>query len=38
MSNERKEKEYLGRSIEISVCKSGLVTGKRPEPDWTRTC
>jgi len=22
----------------ISVCKSGLVTGKRPEPDWTRTC
>jgi len=21
-----------------SVCKSGLVTGKRPEPDWTRTC
>ena len=22
----------------ISVCKSGLGTEKRPEPDWTRTC
>ena len=21
-----------------SVCKSGLITGKRPEPDQTRTC
>jgi hypothetical protein len=24
--------------IDRSVCKSGLVTGKRPEPDRTRTC
>jgi hypothetical protein len=25
-------------SVTTSVCKSGLVTGKRPGPDRTRTC
>jgi hypothetical protein len=29
---------YRVLSAEISVCKSGLVTGKRPGPDRTRTC
>ena len=28
----------VSAQVEISVCKSGLVTGKRPEPDRTRTC
>jgi hypothetical protein len=27
-----------GAQLTDSVCKSGLVTGKRPEPDRTRTC
>jgi len=27
-----------GGENRTSVCKSGLVTGKRPEPDRTRTC
>ena len=29
---------HMMKMLLSSVCKSGLVTGKRPEPDRTRTC
>ena len=28
---------YLSLAIEDSVCKSGLKTAKKPQPDWTKT-